>query len=744
MNKIGLLVSTCLLPLTMLATPAMAQSTAKPAAAPEAAGAAPKVDDIVVTAQRRSERLQSIPVAVSAFGPAAIEQLHLTDAITTSKFVPGMISQHNAGLASANAYYLRGLGNSQSTPTFDAPVTTYVDDIYIARQNANNYAFFDTQRVEVLRGPQGTLFGRNTTGGAVNVIMRKPSANLGGSVEATGGSYGRFTLKGTIDVPVSPQVLTKISAFGITDKGYLHNITTGETLNGEKNWGVRGDIRLLPSAAVTIDLTAEYTSNSSTYMGLRTVVGANPYVSTATTTPVFYETAAGLQKTDCSSNNTNTLLTTGKGMCNLSKNFAFGANMSYDTGGGTLNYIFGYRRLDQGYINQYDANTANKYAGFVLLDNGIHTQWSHELKFNTNLFDNKFHLVTGIFYFLEKSDDRQVTFSGGTTAFNPIQDQHLLPHVETAAIYAQGDFDVTDKFTVTVGGRYTWERKDVDYLASTQFAGLGYTGAQVAAKGIPLSQTVRKFTPRFVLSYKLQPDVLLFASATNGFKSGGWNGGTAAPQNAVVFAPEKTWSFEAGLKSELFDHRVRFNATGYFARTKDLQVTAGVISPITNTITSLPFNAGTFEAYGLEIESSFAISKDLNLFANPSLMHGAYTYIVPTTTAISINTKPVRVPSFQFSGGLTYMTPVAALGGSAGGSLTYRHNSPYWVAVLNTTTTQTEDYVDAALNYKTKDEHVSLSLEVSNITNQKTVTANFLSLFPGDPRRFTARARFKF
>ena len=259
MNKIGLLVSTCLLPLTMLATPAMAQSTAKPAAAPEAAGAAPKVDDIVVTAQRRSERLQSIPVAVSAFGPAAIEQLHLTDAITTSKFVPGMISQHNAGLASANAYYLRGLGNSQSTPTFDAPVTTYVDDIYIARQNANNYAFFDTQRVEVLRGPQGTLFGRNTTGGAVNVIMRKPSANLGGSVEATGGSYGRFTLKGTIDVPVSPQVLTKISAFGITDKGYLHNITTGETLNGEKNWGVRGDIRLLPSAAVTIDLTAEYT-----------------------------------------------------------------------------------------------------------------------------------------------------------------------------------------------------------------------------------------------------------------------------------------------------------------------------------------------------------------------------------------------------------------------------------------------------------------------------------------------------
>jgi iron complex outermembrane receptor protein len=732
-----LLLTTCLLSLSLLATPAVAQQ-----APAEEAAATGGLDTIVVTAQRRKEKLQDVPVTVTAFGEATIEQLHLNDALTTSKFVPGMISQHNAGLASANAYYLRGLGNSQSTPTFDAPVTTYVDDIYVARQNANNYAFFDTERVEVLRGPQGTLFGRNTTGGAVAVIMRKPQDNFGLKAEATVGSYSRYTIKGSVDAPISPMVLTKLSAYYVSDDGFLKNITTKERLNGEKNWGVRGDVRLLPAEGLTIDASIEYTVNDSTYFGMRTEAGANPYIPGGTTRPVFYETAAGLQTTGCSDNNVNTLLTTGKGMCNLSKSFAGSLNVAYDVGAGTINYIFGYRHLDQGYINQYDANTANKYAAFILTDNGIHRQWSHELKYNTNLFDNRVHLVTGLFYLKEKSDDRQTTFSGGTTSFKIAQDQHLLPQTETFAGYAQADFDVTQQLTFTTGGRYTWERKKVDYLLSSQFPGFGYTGAQVAAFGIPLQQTYKKFTPRVALSYKVDPDVLLFASATNGFKSGGWNGGAAAPANAVVFNPEKTWSFESGMKSEFFNHKLRFNITGYYAKTKDLQVTAGVVSPVTGLIASLPFNAGTFEAYGVEVESSARLG-DFSLFANPSLMHGAYTYIVPTATVLNTGFKPVRVPSFQFSGGITWERQVESLGGSVGATATYRHNSPYWVAVLNTTKTTVENFVDASISYKLANDMLKLSFEVSNLTEQKTVTANFLSLFPGEPRRFTARVSLK-
>ena len=738
MTSHRLLLTSMLVPLAFATASAHAQTAPQTTAneVPETEG----LDEIVVTSQRRAEKLQSVPVTVSAFNEKMLDRLAVSDTISTSKFVPGMISQHNAGLASANAYYLRGLGNSQSTATFDAPVTTYVDDVYIARQNANNYAFFDTERVEVLRGPQGTLFGRNTTGGAINVIMRKPSEEAGLKMEATAGSFQRYTMKASADLPVSDQVRTKLSGFVVHDRGYLKNITTGDWLNGEKSYGVRGDVRLLPTDALTIDLSAEFTSNSSTYTGLRNIPGTNPYVKNSTTQPVFYESAAGLPQTGCSDDNVSTLLTLGKGNCNLSENFAIGGNANYDFDNGSVTYIFGYRHLDQGYINEYNASAVNKYAGYILADNAIHEQHSHELKLNYS-FGDTIDLVTGLFYLKETSDDRQTSFSGGTTAFRPIQDALYKHQVETAAYYAQADLHATEQLTVTLGGRYTWEEKNLQFIQSTQFPALSYGNAAVTAFGIPLKQTVKRFTPRFAVDYKVNPDVMVFASVTNGFKSGGWNGTASLPQNAVTFSPEKTWSYEAGVKSELFDRKLRFNLTGYYARTTELQVTAGVANSL-GVIASLPFNAGTLDVYGLEVEATAKFG-NLSLFANPSYMHGKYVYISPLATTLSTALTPVRVPTFQFSSGASYDVPASALGGFFTGSATWRHNSPYWVAVLNTTKTTTENYVDAAISFTSDDESYKISFEVSNLTDQRTVTANFLSLFPGDPRRFTGRIRIK-
>jgi len=735
-----LLLSTCIIPLSLLATPAMAQD--KPAAEDASNGG---LETIVVTAQRRAEKLQSIPVAVTAFGERAIEQFHLNDAIQTSKFVPGMISQHNAGLGSANAYYLRGLGNSQSTATFDAPVTTYVNDIYVARQNANNYAFFDTERVEILRGPQGTLFGRNTTGGAVNVILRKPVDHLAYSAEATAGSFDRYTGKATIDAPLSDKVLSKISAFYLSDKGFLKNITTGGRLNGEKNWGIRGDLRFLPTSNLTIDIGAEYTSNAGTYMGMRTIAGVSPYIITgaaAATIPVFYENQSGLPNGDCSEDNVSTLLTTGKGHCNLTKVTSLNGKVSYDTGSGSIEWISGWRHMNQGYINQYDQNL-NKFAGFILTDNGTNDEWSQELKYTGDLTD-KIHLTSGAFYLQEMTSDRQTTFSGGTTAFNAAQDARYHFKAETAAFYSQADITLADPLTLTLGGRYTWEKKYLNFTKSTQFPALAtnYSDADVLAAGNPLTQSITKFTPRVALSYKVDPDVMLFASVTNGFKSGGWNGTAGSAAAAVTFRPENTWSYEAGLKSEFLDHKLRVNITGYIARTTDLQATAGVKNLTTGLIASLPFNAGTQVIKGVEIEASARLG-ELTLFANPSFMNAHYTYISPTATTLTTSLSPVRTPKFQISSGAMWEHDLPGIG-TLGATATWRHNSPYWVAVLNTTHTTTENFIDLGVSLKVMDEHITLAFDVSNLTEQKTVTANFLSLFPGDPRRFTGRVKFKF
>ncbi|MFD2137950.1 TonB-dependent receptor [Novosphingobium resinovorum] len=375
--------------LAITATTAHAQD-AQATDAPQASGNLGS--DIIVTAQRRPERLQDVPVAVTAFSEEMIRNLNLNDAIKTAQMVPGMIATHNAGLGTANAYYLRGLGNSQSVATFDPPVGTYVDNVYVARQNANNYQFFDVDRVEVLRGPQGTLFGRNTTGGAVSVIMKKPSDRMGAKFEATYGSYDRVTAKTTVDLPVSERVLTKWSAYYVYDKGYLKNVTTGDRLNGERNYGFRGDVRFLPTDDLTIDLSGEYTRNTGTYLGVYAAPGASDRYKT-TTTPDFYNTRNALPEGNCKGDPVNILLTTVTGNCSLTDSYATTADVNWNTDAGNLELIAGYREQEQGYINNYNGTTTNVYAAYILADKIRNHQVSTELKWTGEAFDDKLKYV---------------------------------------------------------------------------------------------------------------------------------------------------------------------------------------------------------------------------------------------------------------------------------------------------------------------------------------------------------------
>ncbi|HEY8352879.1 MAG TPA: TonB-dependent receptor plug domain-containing protein, partial [Sphingomonadales bacterium] len=228
---------------TSLATvSAYAQDAAAPAATEDAA-VWRGIEDIVVTAQRRQETVQSVPIAVSAFSNDQLMRQGISNTLDLGRFVPNLITMNNTGAGTANAFYLRGLGNTESIPTFDPPVGTYVDDIYLSRQNANNINLFDVERVEVLRGPQGTLFGRNTTGGAVNVIMRDPGEEFGGYAEVGYGRYDKMMVRGSFDVPFTEKFAIKLSGYWQDDDGYVKNVTTNQRLNDEDGWGVRLGVR---------------------------------------------------------------------------------------------------------------------------------------------------------------------------------------------------------------------------------------------------------------------------------------------------------------------------------------------------------------------------------------------------------------------------------------------------------------------------------------------------------------------
>ena len=180
-------------------SPVFAQSQDPEAPATESNGLA----DIIVTAQRRQQSLQDVPIAVTAISGDELSAKQIRTTIDIPRLVPNMTGTTNVGIGSANTYFIRGLGNTESISTFDPPVGTYVDDIYVSRQNANNFTFFDVDRIEVMRGPQGTLFGRNTTGGAINVVLKKPAETMGGYAEASYGAYNQWTGRASLDLPLS-------------------------------------------------------------------------------------------------------------------------------------------------------------------------------------------------------------------------------------------------------------------------------------------------------------------------------------------------------------------------------------------------------------------------------------------------------------------------------------------------------------------------------------------------------------
>ena len=233
---------------TMLggAAPALAQTAAaKAAAGSEANGPVTVIEDVIVTAQRREESLQDVPLSVTAFTSIEMERRNISSALDLVQYVPNFVGHNNTGLATANAYFIRGVGDTESLASKDPPVGTYVDDLFFSRQSANNFSFFDVERVEVLRGPQGTLFGRNTTGGAINVVVKKPGTTFGGFAEAGYGRFSQVTGRASVDVPLSANLLTKLSAYYSDDNGYVKNVTTGERLNDERGYGGRLAVRVL-------------------------------------------------------------------------------------------------------------------------------------------------------------------------------------------------------------------------------------------------------------------------------------------------------------------------------------------------------------------------------------------------------------------------------------------------------------------------------------------------------------------
>jgi len=659
---------------------AISVGIASAAPAPQESGASGSLlDEIVVTAQRRAERVQDVPIAISAFSADQLEQLNVTETLGMIKLIPNLLGFNNTGLGTANGYYLRGIGNTESIATFDPPVGTYVDDVFISRQNANNLGLFDVERIEVLRGPQGTLFGRNTTGGAMNVILRTPAEEMGGWVEVGFGEYNEVSFRGTVDLPVSDKVLSKISAYSVKDDGFVSNPITGEdNINARDSMGVRGSLRLLLDDVIW-DLSAQHTRDEGLNIlnfatgsgvayrggvvanGLVGIPAGGPQVALAPQRLGLPPTSSGAQSVEarclgpikgdrftCTG-----LRQTGTPLANLiagdKRNYNLGntveatmvtSNVKWQSGLGEFSFITGYVDMTQKFAIDFfngttvktatgGTQTSNPVGGFVIANDGEHTQFSQEIKLTGEIGEGT-RYVAGMYFFNEKNvTDYGDLFSLSPTFTLVLEDRILKNRADALAVYTQWDFTPFEKATITVGGRYTDETKKIDFISNASPAMAAPTAptrvntANLIAAGIPLKQSAKLFTPRIAFKYDVTSDVNLFASATRGFKSGGWNARGTAPVANQPFAPETVWSYEAGLRSEWLDRTLRLNVTAFLLDVKDFQMPSAFVAP-NGAISFITRNFAGMENKGVEVELVYAPTSNLNLFAFAGIQDAKY------------------------------------------------------------------------------------------------------------------------
>ena len=759
---------------------AQAQTVAQREATPpsETVDATPPDDsggDILVTAQRRTERLQDVPIAVSAFTDQELQTRQITRTLDLLQYIPNLVGHNNTALGTANAYTLRGLGNTESIATFDVPVGTYVDDVFMSRQGANNFSFFDVERVEVLRGPQGTLFGRNTTGGAINVVMKKPSEEVTGYIEAGYGRYDRYHLRSSIDVPIiSGKILSKFSSFYTKADGYVYNQTTGERLNGDRSAGVRGAIRGLLSDSVTWDLSSDY------------------IVAQGTNAVHFYRPSdeRRINFTRLRSDRPLGAIASSKladnAFGNTAKSYSFISNMEIEAGQATINVITGFRHLYQEYLvdsadsrtttsvvyDDYDYISSAPGTTTVLATDSWHDQFSQEIKITGNIGETLSY-VGGAYYL--KEDNRTVFINANVPLVGSAtvtQDRTVINGTEALAGYAQFDWKPIEGLTATAGIRYTDEYKDITFapnannLPRSGVLNQPFGTAEVIRAGIPVNQHAKVWTPRFALNYKLTPDIMVFGSATKGFKSGGWNARANYAALAVPFGRETIWSYEAGIRSEFFDKRLRVNLTGFTFTDEDFQLPAGYLDPVTNTIIYLTRNFADLKNKGIEGDININPFDGFNAYWSFGIQDARYSNVnaavvaqqARCTAGVVTNNcnagivtptggiaKPVRVPSFSSTLGFNYkiqfndevsLTPSAS----------WFYTKGNWASTSNDPRgyQNAHSLFNGGLGLRFEDLGLTVAAECTNCFNKVFKTSFLIYPYLNEPGRWMARVRKDF
>jgi len=706
-------------------------------AAPVAAQTAPAqsgfatLEEIVVTARRRSEALQDTPVAVTAFTAEALEARSVETLDNIARFTPNIRFDGAAALSGGNynaTVFIRGIGQNDFAIFSDPGVGFYVDGVYYARSIGGIMDAVDLASVEVLRGPQGTLFGKNTIGGAVLINTQRPTDDLSGRVELTTGRFSRLDVKGVVNVPLADgKVLTRLSVSSLNRDGYAKRLSDGQDMGDRNADSARLQITTNVTEDIDFHLVGDMTrarehsapnkllavAPAPGLTGVPFLVNYNNLVA-----PTRGVVAPNGQRTLNSSFITDSPFTTWGTGPNVNDLDLWGlaGTLTWNLGNVEAKSITAYRELEATFARDGD-NTPFTYR--ETFNDDDQWQFSQEVQLSGDAMDGRFTWIGGVYYFTEEgTDDARADLAMGLwpPLGPPLSPATLiLNRIDNTsyAVFGQGNFKLTDDLSMTVGARWNRDKKWISVFNRRQ-------RDQVIFTNVQRSGNWNAFTPKLGLEYKAGSDALLYASAGKGFKSGGYNARPLADESEVTqYEPETIWTYEVGAKTGWLDNRLIVNVAGYLSKYDNIQLT------VNQTPRNFVANAAKGTIKGAELEVRAKPAKGLDFDLAVGYTDAQYdevgsglgpTQVLPITKAA----KFVKTPKWTASTGLQYTHDLGD-----GSTLSLRGDlsaySKFYNDVANTELVAQSGYgiVNSRLTYTSPDESWTLALFATNLTDRR-------------------------
>jgi iron complex outermembrane receptor protein len=691
------------------------------------------IADVVVTAQKRQESIQDVPISVTALNTDSLQRQQVVDLRGMSNSIPNVQINSFANSPDSAVFTIRGVGVNDADPYVGTTVSVVVDGVVVGTNTAALVSLFDIDRVEILRGPQGTLFGANTTGGVVNVITKQPTGEFGGDAEVRFGNFDQIEANAAFNFPITDSLAGKISVLKTKRDGYMKN-----TINGDSS----GDIDITtvrPYLKYTADdfnatLIGEYVRTRNGSQAGVNISPADRLLSVPGYTdlgrPVYFR-GQSLDQPDQNDRNT------------------YGATltMNFDTSAGDWVSISSYRKYDQDLYSDDDATENIWLQTRRQID---HKQWSQELR-DTIQVNEAVQWLIGAFgmhqeYFLDQ-DGKLDGFLPGLG-----QPQSQDQENDSLSAFTQVYWDVSSQWRLQGGLRYSHEKVKARSTTTTTFNPSGQASfddpidpnAVIVGEG---SKTWDEVGYKFGADFRYSDEVMYYGYYAHGFKSGGFTGRITRPEDIGPHNPEFVDTTEVGVKSDLLGRRLRANLAVFFNKYDDMQIAQNITYPDGQNSARI-INAAKAETKGFELELTALPIDNLTLTASLAYLDAEFKKFITPTGQVLTGNKLQDSPKWQAAESINYRAPMG------GGALnfyvqhTYTDDKYSYFTNLPLEKIEALNLVNASIRYSSADDHWSAGVYGRNLADKKYFTQKldfgvFVLAGVGPPREYGVDFTYK-